>query len=114
MQWDDYDDFVRKYDSTVNHENYSLRSSMFNQFAETGYLLKTNLIGIKQVYDIVSNHAIIQMWNKFEPILMKHKEVYQDPTRYIWFEYLVTELRKERVRRGLPPDIIDVDGYWTR
>jgi len=29
MQWEDFDDFVRKYDSTVNHDNYSKRALMF-------------------------------------------------------------------------------------
>jgi len=115
MQWEDFDDFVRKYDSTVNHDNYSKRNSYFGAMGEFGYLLKHKLMDIKTVYDVTTGgYAEIQMWNKFKPIFMKQREIYEDPTRYIWFEYLVTELIKERVKRGLPPDIKNVDGYWTQ
>ena len=54
------------------------------------------------------------MWNKFEPIFMKQRELYEDPLRYQWFEYLVNELIKERIKRGLPAELKDVDGYWTK
>ena len=36
MQWDDYDDFQRKYDSVVDPENFSLRWNMWKQFDNLG------------------------------------------------------------------------------
>jgi hypothetical protein len=115
MQWEDYDDFVRKYDSTVNHDNYAKRNMVFSGMREIGFELAEDVVDIETVYKMLDGgHGQIQMWNKFWPIFMKQREVYNDPTRYQWFEYLVTELIKERVRRGRPREIIDVDGYWTQ
>lgn len=114
MRWEDYEDFRRKYDSTVNHDNYSKRTSLFNIFSEIGYLLKQNLVDIDTVYDITGGYSPLLMWNKFRPIILKQREIYVDPTRNQWFEYLVTELSRERVKRGLAPDITDADGYYTK
>ena len=36
MDWDDYDDFERKYGSDVNPENYALRASTSNWFNTMG------------------------------------------------------------------------------
>jgi len=113
MQWEDFDDFLRKYDSTVNHDNYAKRTFMFGNVARIGLLLHEKNIDIETTFKMLDGgYAIIQMWNKFEPIFMKQRELYEDPLRYQWFEYLVKELRKERVRRGLPSGLKNVDGYW--
>ena len=113
-QWEDYDDFVRKYDSTVNQDNYSKRARSFNMFNEIGYYVNQNLIDIETVFDITGGHAPFLLWNKFKPIFEKQREVHKDPNRQKWYEYLITELSKERVKRGLPPDIYDADNYYTQ
>lgn len=113
MQWEDYDDFLRKYDSTVNHDNYAKRAFMFGNQERIGLLLHEKIIDIDTTFKMLDGgYSIIQMWNKFEPIFLKQRELYEDPLRYQWFEYLVNELRKERVRRGLPSSLKNVDGYW--
>jgi hypothetical protein len=114
MQWEDFDDFLRKYDSTVNHDNYSMRASMFGMTSELGFTLNKKLIDIETVCDMLQGgYAIIQMWQKFEPIFMKQREIYGDPKRYQWFEYLVEELVKERVRQGMEAELVNYDGYWN-
>ena len=113
MHWEDFDDFTRKYDSTVNHENYSKRAKSFYMLSETGYLLNQNLIDIETVFEITGGGSPFLIWNKFESIIRKQRELYEDPHRFKWFEYLITELSKERVRRGLPPNVIAKDTYRT-
>jgi hypothetical protein len=113
MKWEDYEDFLRKYDSTVNRENYAKRSKIFFMLSETGYLLKQGLIDIETVYEITGGHSPFLVWNKFKPIFLEQRVRYEDPARLVWFEYLITELSKERVRRGLPPNITDPDRYYT-
>jgi hypothetical protein len=105
MQWKNFEDFQRKYDSTVNHDNYAQRTKMFFMFSETGYLLNQKLIDIETVYEITGGQSHFILWNKFKPIIMKQREIYENPTLHVWFEYVITELSKERVRRGLPPNI---------
>ncbi len=113
MQWEDFDDFLQKYDSTVNQDNYSKRAFMFGSLRRMGLLLHEKILDIDTTFKMVDGgYAIIQMWNKFEPIFTKQRELYEDPLRYQWFEYLVDELRMERVRRGLPSTLKNVDGYW--
>ena len=113
MQWDDFDDFVKKYDSTVNHDNYAKRSYFFGLLRRAGLNLKENVVDIDMTYKMLDGgYPQIQMWNKFEPIFMKQRELYEDPLRYQWFEYLVNRLIKERAKRGLPTEIKNVDGYW--
>ncbi len=115
MRWDDYEDFVRIYDSTANPENYAKRILIFGSLRELGFLLNQKIIDVEQLYAMLDGgFGIIPMWNKFETIFMKHREIYEDPTRYRWFEHLINELNKERVKRGLASEINDVDGYWTK
>jgi len=114
MKWEDFDDFLRKYDSTVNQDNYAKRNLIFSSMVELGFLLKENVLDIDLVYKMADGgYSIIQMWNKFKSIVMKHREIYEDPNRYQWFEYLVNELIKERVKHGLSSEIVNTDGYWT-
>ena len=113
MQWEDFDDFQRKYDSTVNPENYAKRAKLFYMFSETGYLLNQRLIDIKTVYEITGGTSPFLVWNKFESIIFKQREFYEDPQMFKWFEYMIAELSKERVRRGLRPNIIDPDRFYT-
>ena len=113
MRWDDIDDFERKYDSTVNPENYAKRTKMFGMYTETGYFLKKGLIDVETIFDLNGGHSIFLMWNKFKPVIMHWREKYDDPTWFHWFEYAADELRKERVRRGLPAEITDADGYTS-
>ena len=90
MQWEDFDDFVRKYDSKVNHDNYAKRAFMFGNQERIGLLLHEKIIDIDTTFNMLDGgYAMIQMWNKFEPIFLKQRELYEDPLRYQWFEYLV-------------------------
>lgn len=113
MRWDDINDFEGKYDSTINPENYAKRQKMFGMYTEAGYFLKKGLIDVETVFDLNGGHSIFLMWNKFKPVIIHWREKYDDPNWLRWFEYAANEMRKERVRRGLPAEITDADGYTT-
>jgi len=111
MEWEDFDDFLRKYDSTVNKDNYSKRVMIFAMIAQVGYSLKQGDIDIETLYNLLPSHGSLQIWNKFKPILMEQRKRYNDPHWYRWFEYYADEIMKERVRQGLPADITDPDAH---
>jgi hypothetical protein len=113
MKWNDFEEFYNKYDSTINIDNYAKRTLIFGIYNEFGVLLKKNLIDIKTVYDLMGVQRPMLMWNKFEPIINEQRKSYNDPDYYHWFEYLIQELKKERVRRGHKENIIDADKYTT-
>ena len=37
MEWDDFDDFLRKYDSTINQDNYSKRALIWGMYNECAF-----------------------------------------------------------------------------
>jgi len=114
MEWDDYEDYLKKYDSTINHDNYAKRALIWGMYNELGVFLKQNLIDIETVYDLGGTLRPLLHWNKFKPIILEYRKRYDDPHGYEGLEYVATEISNERVRRGLSPNIIDADQYTTR
>jgi len=113
-KWTDFNDFLSKYDSTVNVDNYAKRTLIFGIYDELGVLLGKNLIDIETVYNLVGAQRPSFMWMKFEPIIIELRKRYATPQQHYWFEYLIKEMKKERIRRGLPENIVDADAYTTR
>jgi hypothetical protein len=93
---------------------YAKRTLIFGIYNEFGVLLKKNLIDIETVYDLMGVQRPMFIWNKFESILKEQRKRYDDQDYNFWFEYLISELKKERVRRGYSEDIINADEYSTK
>ena len=113
MEWEDFDDYLRKYNSTVNRDNYVKRMSCFGWYHRMGYDLYLGHIDAETIVNLIDFQGIWLMWNKFKPIFLEFRKRYGNPTTYRWFEYLFDELSKERVRQGLPAVFIDADGTLT-
>ena len=73
MQWTDFDDFKRKYDSRVNPENYSKRNSLWLQYDSMGYLYKSGLIDLDTVAN-VGGGMLLWDWLKFKPIIEEFRK----------------------------------------
>jgi len=99
MEWTDYDDFEQKYGSDNNPDNYALRTTIFRWFNTTGLLIKNKMIDPEIVYDF-NGMATIWLWNKFKEIVLKQRELYNNPLGNIWFEYLYNEMKKIHEKRG--------------
>jgi hypothetical protein len=50
MEWEDWDDYNRKYGSENNPENYALRYSTWSRINGVGLLVKTGLIDVGSVH----------------------------------------------------------------
>jgi hypothetical protein len=100
LEWDDFDDFARKYSHTENPEEAAKRFAVWNHWDSLGYILSRGIIDPDTVFDMFGNGCIGQ-WMKFEPIIQGFREKDGRPETWKWFEYLTNEMMKVRERRGL-------------
>ncbi|RLI32545.1 hypothetical protein DRO66_11230 [Candidatus Bathyarchaeota archaeon] len=101
LEWEDFDDFARKYSHTLNVEDSSKRFATRYYWEGFGYLLSRGMIDSDTVYEMIST-VIFQHWIKYEPIIRGFRERDGAPETWRWFEYLVDEMKKVRDRRGMP------------
>ena len=60
-EWEDFDDFYRKYDSTVNLDFYAKRDSFFRTFDIFGYQYMSGYLDIGTLWT-VCNEAVAFTW----------------------------------------------------
>ncbi len=112
MEWDDYDDFMRKYSGETNREAFAKRYSHQYKFDGIGILVKTGLIDLERVYDLMYD-IIVWHWDKYGDINIKHREVFDNPDFMAGYEYLVYELKKMRVKKGFSADRPEILGRYV-
>ena len=94
MEVHDYQDFLDKYDSSVNMENYLQRSRIYRMLNTFGQLLKKGLVSPETVYDGISGGFIEDMWDKHSVIIRGIRERNEKPHYLDGFESLVEEMKK--------------------
>jgi hypothetical protein len=99
MEWEDYDDFERKYGSDYNPDSYGKRMLTWTKMNSFGIMLRDGVIDVTTAYDMWDIWPI-WTWMKFETIFREQRIRYKMPRFMKWFEYLYTELIKEGKRRG--------------
>jgi hypothetical protein len=103
MEWEDYDDYTRKYDSSVNLENFAMRYNNWSFWDGMGLLLKKNLVDKEMIYHLLgSGFGVLMNWDKFESVIKEMRVQLDLPELYIWFEYLAEEMMKMAEERGNP------------
>jgi hypothetical protein len=111
MQWDDYDDFEKKYGSDHNPANFSKRSSSWYQYNTIGLLLKKGMIDPDTLFGIQSGETALFQWTKFGTIIKEIRKRYNMPRFCVNFEYLATENVKYLQQKGFSAEI--PDAYYT-
>ena len=94
MEWRDFDDFTKKYDSTVNPDNFAKRNAVWNTCDILGYQYMSGQLDLGTLWTIY-NKAVPRTWSKFGSIIEEYKkrgELYKHT--YEHFEYLAYELSK--------------------
>jgi len=90
-KWEDVDDGWEKYGPETNIEASSTWISVFNYFKGVGVLVKRNQMDISVVHDLLSSF-LVPIWEKWEPMIMRYRELYNQPTAWEGAEYLYKEL----------------------
>lgn len=111
MEWTDFDDFARKYDSLVDIDNFTKRYSQWYFFDGIGLLLKKNLVDREMIYYLMGGYGAIWSWEKFKDIIIEGRKRLHNPDHLIWYEYLANEMMKIRKQRG--HDLIIPEGWGT-
>jgi len=99
MEWDDYDDFERKYGSDNNPENYAMRVSTWMAMNGIGALLVDGIIEPERLLKLVGTSSQF-LWLKFKPIIYEQRVRYGMPNAYHYFEQLAETLGEELVRQN--------------
>jgi len=92
-EWEDFDDFQRKYSASVNVEYFAMYNSTCAFFEGVGVLVKNDLIDI-QIVDELMSIPIKWMWEKMKPVTDGYRKLYGDPALWEFYEYLYEELKK--------------------
>ena len=93
MQWTDYDDFYRKYDSSVNPENWAKRIHYYVLYNNVGWQLRSGMIDWDTLYR--QGDFGLTLWRKFGPVI---KEYEKRGTAKYWYkdwEYLAGRVEEE-------------------
>jgi hypothetical protein len=111
MSWEfeDYDDFVRKYSDP---DSFAKRYSVMRMFDGVGLLLRDGLLDAEKVYDLIDS-AVLQQWRKWGPIVKETRTRYPWPDAEEGFEYLYDEMMKVRRQRGITEDF-KIEGWIRR
>ena len=104
MEWEDWDDFNRKYGSENNPENWVFRYSMWSRLNGVGLLVKAGLIDVDRVYDLMS-WTILWQWEKWEDIISIIRGLYNNPSFMEGFEFIANEVVKESESRGYSAEV---------
>jgi hypothetical protein len=104
MEWEDWDDFTRKYGRGNNPENWVLRFSMWSRLNGVGLLVKAGLIDVGSVHDLMRT-TILWQWEKWRDIIIRTREEYNMVGFAEGFEFIANEMVKEIERRGFSADV---------
>jgi hypothetical protein len=98
MEWRAFDDFTKKYDSTVNPELFAKRMSYISTLDNIGYLYKLNIIDADTIYEVGGAQAI-WVFAKFKPIIDEYRKVSWGTDRFRNLDYLASEMYRVQIRR---------------
>ena len=93
LEYTDYDDFLRKYDSSVNPDSFGKRSHIWWCYNAMGVLLEEGLINPDMVYRLMGVLAVMQ-WQKWSGVIKEFRKQENIPDALAGFEYLYTEMKK--------------------
>ena len=100
MEWEDYDDFEKKYGSNTNPVAYAQRYSVWTNMNNMGIMLKRNLVEETMVYDSIGS-SLLLVWKKFEPIIIEQRIRYMGPNFMEYLEYVANRMQAIQKRRGI-------------
>jgi len=104
IEWTDWEDFDKKWDSSMNPENASRRWSIMSKFDNLGWLLEKRMLDPDWCYS--QFHVMMTpLWMKYEPYVMHMRTRYNSPTILIGFEYLGRTFAEIEKNKGIKADL---------
>lgn len=100
FSWTDMQDFLNKYDSSVNPDSFAKRMTLFSIYETLGYLIKQGVVDKELIY-INGGNSVIFLWTKFKPILVEYCKIAYGSDMFAYFESLAEEMW--RIKRSRDP-----------
>jgi hypothetical protein len=97
IKWSSFDDFIKRYDSSVNPEHFGKRWSTFSNFDVLGHMLRNGLVDEDTVYK-GGGYLAIQMWARYKPLVEEYRKIAYGKTHFSDFEYLANEMWRRSMR----------------
>jgi hypothetical protein len=91
MEWDSVEDFMSKYDHRVDRSYAARRMALWNTCNTLGYLYREGSLDLKTIFS-ASGGIIINIWNKFKPIIEYYRTADFGENAYEDFEFLAMDL----------------------
>jgi hypothetical protein len=96
------EEYLQKYDSTVNTSHFGKRASFWYKYNTIGELLRLNMIDVDLLKRLnVDTNAII-MWESWEHIIKDNRKRENMPDIWAGFEFLYDEMKKYRRIKNYP------------
>jgi len=103
MEWEDYEDFHRKYGMDERPEEFAEIYSYFTQFDDFGVMLKRGLVDLEFMYE-TCYPSIVNLWYKFKPIFEERRRRSEhSKVEMVWFQYIAEELERFAEKKGVTP-----------
>ena len=99
MKWEDYEDYQKKYDSTVNPESAARRYNEFTNFNFVGKLLKEGLIDFDLVYVMMQDTPLYQ-WDMWKDVIYEDRKQMYDEGWLEYWEYLADKILEKKKELG--------------
>jgi hypothetical protein len=93
LECNNYNEFLRKYDSSVNPDSYGKRSHVWFNFNAIGVLVEEGLIDPDIVFRLTGPLVVMQ-WQKWYGVIEEMRKQENIPDALSGFEYLYTEMKK--------------------
>ena len=98
----DNDEYLKKYDSSVNPAHYAKRAHIWWLYNSIGELLRMGTIEHDLIDRLQLDASVILTWEKWEHIIKETRARENLPNIWEGFEYLYNETKKIRDMRGYP------------
>lgn len=98
--WIDIDDFLEKYDNTVNSRHAAIRNAKWSFYDMLGGFVKDRRLDVDLVYQFYNMRCLL-MWFKYETVIKYYRLGTLDRDYMENFEYLADRMIEIRQRKGL-------------
>jgi hypothetical protein len=97
QEWSDFNDFIKKYDSSVNPDNYIKRVYVWKLFEYAGWQYRKGLVDLETIY-YAAGQQVMLLWRKYKPIIESYRKTQYGSGQWVNWEYLADALYKMSLR----------------
>jgi hypothetical protein len=98
----DNEEYLQKYDSTVNPVHFGKRAHLWYTFNTIGELLLMGIVKYDLIHRLSLDPMVITMWERWEHIIRETRVRENSPDIWSGFEHLYNEMVRLREERDYP------------